>query len=569
MNLDEYFAENSIFRSDQGGFEDFERTDRNRSNIPPNETDLDKYFSKESIFRSDQQDLSARRWDRDHTTKSPQETDVDKYFPKESIFRSDKNRQQDFNARRRDGDYSKMSPNETDLDKYFSKESIFRSDQNVHQDADARAKKEYYTEKLPKETYFDKPFSNHSIFRSEQVVYQDSNTRRRDRYDSVKSPNETDLDKYFSKESIFKSDQKRHPDSDAHHKNVNHTEVQSKEEGIDECFSEESIFRLGPNGRSDLNVRHNEGNQTEMQPNVAGLVKYFSKGINRNQTEHQEVNANFTRVERQKNETEKCHFSEEVSYKEEMQKSGFSTKKKRELMSQRSFSCDDLLDLNPDTEIADRFEMGIKMEEIQNSQDYIHYSNVKNRDDNDVTQIDTQLENKTRRPAFLPFASEPGDGSSKQRHPLVKKKSVSLEDLFSDTKFGDARRQKGSNYKVEKLNRTTQFQIRNIRSNIDCIISNGDESCWVFIKNEQILLKVGPKGEVLENIRTPAHVIDDVTVDPDGNIYFSCHHEKQIIRIDAIHRVSSLILLSFKKRAYILIFKTSGKYQKVLRWTKE
>ena len=356
------------------------------------------------------------------------------------------------------------------------------------------------------------------------------------------------MDKYFSKESIFKSDQNR--DSDAHHKNVNHTEMQQKEGDLGEYVSEESIFQSGQNGRSDLNVRHEEGNQTEMPPNVAGLVKYFSKDISkfhRNPIDLQEVNANYTRVERQKNQTEKCNFSEEVSFEEELQKSSFSAKGKLELMSQRSFSCDDLLDLNPDTEMADEFGMGMKMEEKQT---YQNYSNVQNRENNDVTQIDTQLENNNRRPAFLPFASEPGDGSSKQRHPLVKKKSVSLEDLFSVTKFVDARRQKGSNNKVENLNRTTQFQIRNIRSNIDCIISNGDETCWVFSANEQILLKVGPKGEVLENIRTPAYVIDDVTVDPDGNIYFSCPNEKQIIRLDAIHRVSSLILLSFQKRAY-------------------
>ena len=60
-----------------------------------------------------------------------------------------------------------------------------------------------------------------------------------------------------------------------------------------------------------------------------------------------------------------------------------------------------------------------------------------------------------------------------------------------------------------------EFQIKDLRSSIEGIVSNGDNSCWVFSGNEKRLLRFGPTGQVLENIRTRARVIDDVTVDPD------------------------------------------------------
>ena len=84
------------------------------------------------------------------------------------------------------------------------------------------------------------------------------------------------------------------------------------------------------------------------------------------------------------------------------------------------------------------------------------------------------------------------------------------------------------------------FPVQDIRSKIDGLVSNGDDSCWVFSKKEQQLLRIGPTGEVLEKFHTSAHVIGGVTVDPDGNVYYSCTQEKQIKRIDANRRVSKI-----------------------------
>ena len=76
--------------------------------------------------------------------------------------------------------------------------------------------------------------------------------------------------------------------------------------------------------------------------------------------------------------------------------------------------------------------------------------------------------------------------------------------------------------------------------NIDGIVSNMDGSCWVLSRNEPTLLRIAPNGQVREIIHIPAYVIDDLTVDPDGNIYFSCSQQKQIMRLDANRRVSKI-----------------------------
>ena len=76
--------------------------------------------------------------------------------------------------------------------------------------------------------------------------------------------------------------------------------------------------------------------------------------------------------------------------------------------------------------------------------------------------------------------------------------------------------------------------------NIDGIVSNLDGSCWVLSRNEPTLLRTATNGQVREIIHIPAYVIDDLTVDPDGNIYFSCSQQKQIMRLDANRRVSKV-----------------------------
>ena len=459
---------------------------------------------------------------------------LNKYFPENSIFRFDhEHGNKDSHCTDRRG--SQRRSNESDMDEYFSEESIFLSDQNGNRNFNSRHMNGNFKDWRTNESDYGEHITQNNSFQSNKDRHRGLIRREADQ--TRKQTNVADLDQYFSENCIFRSDQNEHRNIDADRKEETY---QEKNNHGKYSVSEEDSFEYETPityHRKREFVRQKSRSCDDLldfipESEIAeGCGKRWDMGEKRGFREHLqygndlECDGDTAEVQQTKNYEDRrnnCAYSERRCFGNRGNKGGRRQQcgdaETREPM-QRHCGIGQLLDHTPQLPWSSREKPKSGPGNVLNK---LKSMSLFNLCPNDKSNTAPNLPPKED--ASFPKTKCQRNGRRNTSPCLPRKEHARKRDRAIEVKS------------------VFEFQIKDIGSSNEGIVSNGDDSCWVFSGNEQRLLRLGPNGQVLENIRTRKRVIDDVTVDPDGNIYYSCPHEKQIIRLDRDRKVGEPLL---------------------------